>query len=225
MCLKNNLKTNGECVHVMEIVKNVFMQLSNHPSDINEHLTTLYNHAKECETIIECGVRGCVSSWALAHGLLNNDKDTKKILFNDITECDMQLLMNATNGTELMIDCKWMNNLDLKLEHDYDMIFIDTWHVYGQLKRELEKFAPNINKYMIMHDTTVDEIHGETIRMNMNATQQSIKTGFSMEEINCGLGKAIDEFLEKNKEWELFEKYVNNNGLTVLKRREHDRRE
>ena len=133
----------------MEIVKNAFIHLCNDPSDINEHLTTLYNYSTECETIIETGVRRCVSSWAFVYGLLNNNKETKKILLNDITECNIQQLVHATNGTDLILDCKWMNNLDLKLEHNYDMIFIDTWHVYGQLKRELEKFAPNINKYII----------------------------------------------------------------------------
>jgi hypothetical protein len=41
------------------------------------------------------------------------------------------------------------------------------------LKRELAKFAPNTNKYIIMHDTTVDEIYGETIRTGMNSKQQT----------------------------------------------------
>jgi hypothetical protein len=69
-----------------------------------------------------------------------------------------------------------------------------------------------------MHDTTIDEIYGETIRMGMNATQQSINSGFPIEEIKCGLQKAIDEFLATNIEWVLDVRYTNNNGLTILKR-------
>jgi hypothetical protein len=99
-----------------------------------------------------------------------------------------------------------------------DLTFIDTWHVYGQLKRELEKFSNITKKYIIMHDTTVDEIYGETIRMGMNAYQQSLATGFPMSEINKGLGAAVNEFLENNKDWILKEKFFNNNGLTVLER-------
>src|SRR5207245_3408288 len=44
-----------------------------------------------------------------------------------------------------------------------DLLFIDTWHVYGHLKRELERHQSKVRKYIIMHDTTVDEWLGETI--------------------------------------------------------------
>jgi len=109
-------------------------------------------------------------------------------------------------------------NLELDFKETYDLTFIDTWHVYGQLKRELAKFAPITNKYIIMHDTTVDEWEGETIRMGMNATEQSASSGFSLEEINKGLWPAIDEFLVSNKDWVLHERFVNNNGLTILRK-------
>jgi hypothetical protein len=69
-----------------------------------------------------------------------------------------------------------------------------------------------------MHDTTVDEIYGESLRGNMNIIAQSKKSGYPPEEIACGLQKAIDEFLNGNPEWKLHERYTNNNGLTVLKR-------
>jgi len=96
------------------------------------------------------------------------------------------------------------------------MTFIDTWHVYAQLKRELDKFSVFTNKYIIMHDTTVDEIYGETIRSDWDAVKQSENTGFPVEEINCGLGKAIIDFLNENPNWKILEKYTNNNGLTIL---------
>ena len=101
----------------------------------------------------------------------------------------------------------------------FDLTFIDTWHVYGQLKRELEKFAVFTNKYIILHDTTVDEIHGETIRCGMDAETQSKETGFPIEEINRGLWPAVTEFLDRNPEWELKERFFNNNGLTILARK------
>lgn len=33
-------------------------------SDINEYLPTLYKYSTECESIIACGVRWYISSWA-----------------------------------------------------------------------------------------------------------------------------------------------------------------
>ena len=63
-------------------INNIYNYLCSVPSDINEHLPTLFNYATKCEIILECGVRGCVSSWALANGLLHNNKSTKKLLKN-----------------------------------------------------------------------------------------------------------------------------------------------
>ena len=202
----------------MEKIENMYNSLCHSPSDINEHLPILFNYAKECETIIECGVRGCVSSWALTYGLLNNEKNTKLILLNDKVECDINELLNTTIDLPITINYEWINNLELNITNNYDMVFIDTWHIYGHLKRELAKFAPITNKYIIMHDTTIDEFDGETIRCGWDANKQSLETGYTIEEINCGLGKAIDEFLENNRDWVLLEKLTNNNGLTILKK-------
>ena len=195
----------------MDFVETKFNNLSNCPSDINEHLPTLAKYAQECESIIELGVRGCISSWAFVFGLLNNNKKIKKILLNDITECDINELLNITKDLD--------NDLELNITENVDLVFIDTWHVYGQLKRELDKFSKITNKYIIMHDTTVDGIVGETIRNGWNAQQQSIETGFPIEEINCGLWKAIEEFLDNNNNWKLKERYTNNNGLTILEKK------
>ena len=203
----------------MQKIEEKYNSLCNSPSDINEHLSILYKYAKECNSIIECGVRGCVSSWALTFGLLNNNNKIKKILLNDKVECDITELLNETKDLPIEINYEWKNNLDLDITNNYDMIFIDTWHIYGHLKRELAKFSLVTNKYILMHDTTIDEIDGETIRCGWNATKQANNTGYMVEEINCGLGKAITEFLENNNEWELLEKLTNNNGLTVLKRK------
>lgn len=76
-------------------------------SDINEHLPTLYKYAKECESILELGVRGVVSSWALVKGLLDNDKDVKRILLNDIEECDITELMEVTKDMDIDISHVW----------------------------------------------------------------------------------------------------------------------
>jgi hypothetical protein len=203
----------------MQKIEEKYNSLCHSPSDINEHLPVLFKYAKECESVIECGVRGCVSSWAFLFGLLNNNKQNRKLLLNDKVECNINELLTETKELPIEINYEWKNNLDLILPNNYDLVFIDTWHIYGHLKRELNKFSPITNKYIIMHDTTIDEIDGETIRCGWDATQQSLETGYTVEEIRTGLGKAITEFLENNNEWELLEKLTNNNGLTVLHRK------
>lgn len=202
----------------MDYVKNKYIHLCKSKSDINEHLPTLYNYATNCESVFETGVRGVVSSWALTYGLLNNNKDKKTIFLNDISPCNINELLENTKSLNIEINYKWINNLDLDLHENYDLTFIDTWHIYGQLKRELNKFSKITNKYIIMHDTTVDEWEGETRRMHWDAEKQSLETGFSVEEINKGLWPAIEEFVRDNKNWVIAERFTNNNGLTILKR-------
>ena len=187
--------------------------------DINEHLPTLAQYASECESVIELGVRGCVSSWAFCKGLLENGKDGKKIFFNDITPCDIDKLMEICPKVGIYATYEWINDLLVDTRTmETDLTFIDTWHVYAQLKRELEKYSPITKKYIIMHDTEVDGIVGETIRIGWNAHEQSAQSGFPVDEINRGLMPAVAEFLETHEEWVLHEHYQNNNGLTVLKR-------
>ena len=202
----------------METILHRYRYLCQTPSDINEHLPTLYKYATECDSIFESGVRGCVSSWALVYGLLNNGKPSPRILLNDITSCPIQDLLDATNDLDIRVEFKWTNNLNLNLTDPVDLTFIDTWHVYGQLKRELAKFAPLTKKYIIMHDTTLDEVYGETVRCNWNAEQQSQESGFPVNEIVRGIWPAVEEFLAANPEWVLKERFTNNNGLTVLAR-------
>jgi len=203
----------------MKTIKNKYKLACSQRSDINEHLPTLYKYANECNSVFETGVRGCVSSWALTYGLLTNTNNIPKyILFNDINECNIQELLNATSTENITTEYIWKSNLLLELDKTYDLTFIDTWHIYGQLKRELEKFSKTTNKYIIMHDTTVDEWLGETIRSGWNAKEQSAVSGFPVEEINKGLWPAIEEFLQSNPEWILHERFTNNNGLTILKK-------
>ena len=199
-------------------VYNKFIRLCQTPSDINEHLPTLSIYASKCESILELGVRGCVSSWAFTNGLLHNEGSKKSLYLNDISECNIEELKYALSGTGIELRYKWINDLQLELDENVDMTFIDTWHVYGQLKRELDKFSKVTNKYIILHDTTLDEVYGETIRNGWNPHLQSLETGIPVSEITCGLGKAVDEFLEKNNNWKLKQKFTNNNGLTVLER-------
>ena len=202
----------------MDLVKSKHEYLCNNVSDIYEHLHTLYKYATKCESIIELGVRKCVSTWSLIYGLLNNNSDKKSILVNDILECDISELLHATKDLNVDVKYEWINDLELNIDNNVDLTFIDTWHIYGQLKRELNKFSAITNKYIIMHDTTVDAIEGETLRFSLDAEAQSKESGIPVEEIKCGLWRAIEEFLENNQNWKLRERYHNNNGLTILER-------
>jgi hypothetical protein len=200
-----------------------YLQLCNTPSDINEHLPTLYEYSKGCESVLELGVRSGVSTFAFMKGLSENGWG--RLVSGDLNEISSMLnqAQIITFCRDYNIDYTFLlgNDLDIKIPEsvsETDITFIDTWHIYGHLKRELVKFAPITKRYIIMHDTTLDGVNGETIRCGWNAEQQFKETGIPVEEINCGLRKAIIEFLEKNKDWSVDYETARNNGLTILKR-------
>jgi hypothetical protein len=193
-----------------------YQQACSTPSDINEHLPTLYKYASGCEHVTECGVRTVVSSYAFAHALIGRP-DTK------LVQVDPQFHVNVINfGRECEregLRTVFHNQSDLECPlEETDMLFIDTWHVYGQLKRELARWHSHAKKYIILHDTTVDEWHGETLRVGWDAHKQSRESGIPVYEIQKGLWPAVDEFLRDHSEWTLHQRFTNNNGLTILKR-------
>ena len=216
----------------MDIISQKFSSLSKTPSDINEHLPTLSKYANDCNSVFDTGFRGCWATWALIHGLLINKNGLpKKITCNDLNEFDVDELKsviskyNNENAVKIDLSFVWKNNLQVKFKEDerYDLVFIDTIHCYGQIRRELDLFAPITNKYIIMHDTTIDEFRGEIYRSDLSyekLLEWKSNTGFTDDtDILYGMSQGIDEFLQKNKEWDLLEKFTNNNGLTILYRK------
>lgn len=177
-------------------------------SDINQHLPTLRFFASMCKSVVECGVRNVVSTYAFAAGLPED---------GFIHMVDIERSENVDNFVRNFPRSKFVHDSSLTCPLvNTDLLFIDTWHVYGQLKRELNRWHSHVNKYIILHDTEVDGIYGETIRNRWNSEQQSIETGIPEDEILRGLLPAIDEFLVEHKEWKMILRYYNNNGLTVL---------
>lgn len=197
------------------MIRQIYNQKCRTPSDINEHLPTLHTYALKCLHITECGVRSATSSYAFAAALLGRggkivQVDTKG--HANITKFGEEC---ATEGIDVVFHEQ--SDLECPIE-ETDLLFIDTWHVYGHLRRELARWNPYTRKFIILHDTTVDAQWGETIRNGWNAAEQSKETGIPVEEINRGLQPAIDEFLAEHPEWRLRQRFWNNNGLTVLER-------
>jgi len=187
------------------------------PSDINEHLSTLYRYARNCTHVTECGVRSVVSSYAFAAALVNRP-GTKLVQVDPVSHSNI-----VAFGLEAIsegLDVVFHNQSDLECPlEETDLLFIDTWHVYGHLKRELARWHSHVRSYIILHDTTIDEWQGETLRVGWDAERQSRESGIPVNEINMGLWPAVVEFLSSHPEWVIRERFTNNNGLTVLERR------
>ena len=200
----------------MANITSVYASLCSTPSDINEHLPTLRRYASECKTVVECGVRTVVSSYAFAAALTGRNGTFLHQVDPSKSE-NVYIFQNMCANEGFNTKFYEQSDLDCPLI-ECDLLFIDTWHIYGQLKRELSRWNRSVSKYIIMHDTTIDEWKGETIRVGWNAEEQSKQYGIPVDEINKGLWPAISEFLVEHPEWRLKERFVNNNGLTILVR-------
>ena len=131
----------------------------------------------------------------------------------------MEELEDAIGKTSLTFKKYWQNDLTLQLGYNVDLIFIDTWHVYGQLIRELEKFSKMTNKYMILHDIESFGYSGEPMNSE-DVKQVMMEYNMSLEEVTMGLMPAVNHFLEIcGHEWTIKEVYTNNNGLLILERK------
>lgn len=193
-----------------------FSQKINTISDINEHLPTLFKYATKCSHITECGVRGVVSSYAFAMGLRGNPQN--KLIQVDLDwHPNLDIFKQECNAEGINVTFYKQSDLECPMEPT-ELLFIDTWHIYGHLKRELERWHSSVSKYIIMHDTTVDEWDGESVRGGMDIDKQVKESGYPREEIAKGLWPAIEEFLDTHPEWKLKERFTNNNGLTILER-------
>ena len=175
-------------------------KLSTKPSDINEHLPTLLEYGKKCETIIEFGVRWPTSTWAL---LLSKPKIMKSYDILDPSNWNSSITPVIETAKEIGVDYEFIISSSLEIEIiSTDLLFIDTLHCYNQLRQELALHHDKVNKYIIMHDTTLYNNHDEG----------SLKQGCTGE----GLQKAVDEFLLSHNNWKVDHIYTNNNGLTIL---------
>ena len=199
-----------------QLIEKRFLERCLWGSDIHEHVPTLAAYASLCNHITECGTRTAVSSYAFALGLLGNPNG--KFVQVDISSTpDSHAFQNDCKSQNIKSIFYEQSDLECPLEPT-DLLFIDTWHIYGQLKRELARWNTVVRKFIILHDTEVDKWLGESIRCGCSIPQQSIQTGIPIHEIERGLWPAVVEFLRDHPEWVLERQFTNCNGLTVLRR-------
>ena len=177
------------------------------PSDINEHIPTLLKYGQKCEYITEMGVRGICSTWAFL------GSNPKKLISYDIQDPSTwgENIQNVKDTAEAYgIDFTFVLADVLKVEiEETDLLFLDTWHSYKQLKSELDLHSNKVRKYIIFHDTTSYADRDETSYEHW---------GDEWKAEGVGIWKAIEEFLKSNSSWKLTERFFNNNGLTIIEK-------
>ena len=186
-------------------------------SDINEHLPVLREMAKGCGSIIELGNRGNSSTWALLQGLCESTQQDKRYLEVEETNYSLEKKHLAKRiASECNISYEFVsgNIFGLKVEHDTDMLFIDSIHTYCHLTHELETLAPITKKYIVMHDTNYPWGYSDDTYYRGNYSEYPSWIDRSKK----GLTEAVNDFLARNPGWKLRDRRMNNHGLTILER-------
>ena len=161
------------------------------PSDINEHTETLARLASVCERVTEFGTRRGVSTRALLYG-----RPRSLVSYDLAFYPDIEPLERAAEAAGIAFRFVVGDVRTIKID-ETDLLFIDTMHVYEQLREELFVHGNKAQRFLAMHDTTTFASHGETPGSR-------------------GLWPAIEEFLGANSHWRLMQRYENNHGLTIL---------
>lgn len=188
----------------MKRLKEKYESLINDPRDLSIDIYKLmpilreysdgYNH------ITEFGIRRGCSTYAFMMS------KPKRIVSYDIARWD-DITELESIAKESGIDFKFMLQDVLKAEiEETDILFIDSYHDYSQLKQELLLHANKVKELIIMHDTFTYGRLGEPAYNNL------------CESSGKGLLFAIEEFLQANKNWKSEYHTDENNGLTILKR-------
>lgn len=172
--------------------------------DMHEHFPTLRRLAAECESAIEMGVRGVCSTWAIAAGLAENNKPTKRLVYLDIGPCQHVVFEASCKAAGIEVEWRRVSSLEYSIEPSCDMLMLDTLHTYKQLLSELKRHHYFVNKYIVMHDTEAP--WGRRNEAEDGSEKQGLMT-------------AVEDFLNEHEDqWRIKEHHANSHGLTVLER-------
>ena len=186
----------------MSQLNKVLPAIAPHCIDMWEHFPSLRELASECQSVVEMGVRGGCSAYALAAGLEMSTAKDKWMLYLDINDCQNPKLEELAKAAGLKIEFQKADSRYVELP-ECDLLFIDTLHTYGQLKVELALHHHRAKKYIVCHDTEAP---------------WGVKNEVDDGSPDRGLRPAIEDFLQEHTGWKIHKHYRNCHGLTVLAR-------
>lgn len=162
-------------------------------SNMQQYLPILAEYASKVNHVTEFGVRAGCSTCAFLYA------KPQKMIAYDIKKYDgVDELINLSRTEGINFEYKLESTLTTEIEPT-ELLFIDSDHNYSHIKTELALHANKVSKYIIFHDV---------VQFGRQGTSEG----------SIGIMPAINEFLDKNKEWKtiLFRSDVP--GLMIISR-------
>ena len=184
---------------------------------------TLYEYALQCDHVTEFGVRWVESTFsfilAQPSTLISIDIEHPSTYPEFNGEENLRLAYECAEECEVDFTFKVGSTLGVDIDPT-DLLFIDTEHSYLQLKHELKLHSSKVKKYILMHDTLAHAYTDSVSHLKRSGTKSRCgNLGLRGIPERHGLTLCIDEFLEKNKEWEFDKRIITGQpGMTIIKR-------
>lgn len=168
-----------------------FVRARDTPADINEHVPALRNMAATCARVTALGGRHAVSTVGLLAA------QPERLTIYDTGQPGELTWLEKMRGKTAFAFRVVPDTRVPKIE-ETDLLFIDSKHTAEHLWGELIRHAPQVQRWIVLHDTV---IFGET-----------------GEDGGPGLLPAVRRYLETHPEWVVKSHALNNHGLMVLAR-------
>lgn len=122
--------------------------------DMSPHIWTLLSHAQKAKVVIEFGVRGGVSTWAILDGL----PEDGKLYSVDILPCIVPPRVSSDPRWTFLVGDDLDPAIQAQLPDHADMVFIDTDHTYEQTAKELVYTLSLTPDRIVMHDYVMEPV-------------------------------------------------------------------
>lgn len=184
---------------VLVTPEQVLDSIAKQPSNINEHLHTLRDLAKQCRVVAEFGTgQHCRSTTAFVAARpevvrsydIEPARRENTILLTklaSVTGVDLKFVQ-ADTGKTTCFDSR------------VDMLFVDSLHDGAHVTNELLLHAHAVDRYLVFHDVVTYGWRSE------------------VDPSRAGVLDAVFSFMRDCPDWRVHSHFTNNNGLLVLER-------
>jgi predicted O-methyltransferase YrrM len=122
--------------------------------DMAPHIATLTRLARGAQVIVELGVRGGVSTWAMLDGL----PSTGTLYSVDIVDCVVPPRVSADPRWTFIVGDDMDPAVQAQLPAAADLVFIDTSHEYEHTVAELAWALTLTPARIVMHDYVMADV-------------------------------------------------------------------
>lgn len=180
----------------VETIDSIYSRVFSTPRDLDQHMPKLKELAASVKHVTEFSHRKESVIAFVAGG------PEKLVSFNSEAFAPEVQMLDKIRPIDLLSPARSLDIADIE---PTDLLFIDTYHTYGQLLAELLRYSPRVGRFIVLHDTGSFGMRGE--------------------DGGAGLVEAIKAFLRDHREWFIAWHTHEQHGLTVLGRQERDKPE